>query len=72
VAIRNRELMKQARQDLEGKWGIAAIGTLIYFLTSIRIKHLPVVGDVMSTVVNGVLMVGFHDNYYHIQRLSIK
>jgi len=59
VAIRNRELMKQARQDLKGKWGIAAIGTLIYFLTSLGIDHLPVIGSVLSYVLDGVLTVGY-------------
>ena len=68
MAIRNRELMKQAREDLEEKWGIAAIGTLICFLTSLGIDHLPVVGSVLSFVLDGVLMVGFHDNYCHLQQ----
>ena len=54
----NVDLMKQAREALRGKWGLA-IGTfLVYMLLVGAVNAIPFVGPVASLVVTGPMSLG--------------
>lgn len=54
----NRDIMKQARESLRGKWGLA-IGTfVVFFLISNAASFVPYVGGIGSFIIAGPLMVG--------------
>jgi uncharacterized membrane protein len=59
MATPNRDLMSQARQSLRGKWGVAAIGTLVYALIMGGLNVIPVAGPIAWLIVGGPLMLGW-------------
>ncbi len=58
-AVSNKDLMAQARTALDGNWGKAIGGLLIYLLVLIVLGVIPVLGSVVSFVIGGPLMVGW-------------
>jgi len=54
----NKVLMKQARESLEGKWGLA-IGTfIVYLILSAVLQLVPKVGPVVSIFISGPFALG--------------
>lgn len=54
----NKELMKQARESLSGKWGLA-IGTfLFYMLIMGAVQIVPVLGSIASLIIAGPMALG--------------
>jgi uncharacterized membrane protein len=54
----NAELMKQAREALSGKWGLA-IGTfVVYILIAGITQAVPVAGPIASLIISGPLALG--------------
>lgn len=58
-ATANRDLMTQARAALDGHWGLAIGGVVIFFLIHVALSLVPVLGDLVSFVISGPLMVGW-------------
>ena len=57
-ATTNRVLMAQARDSLNGKWGLA-IGTYIVFmLIMIPIQFIPFAGFIISILISGAMAIG--------------
>jgi len=54
----NRILMKQARESLAGKWGIAVGTFTVYMLIGLIINKIKNAGPIISLVVSGPLVVG--------------
>jgi uncharacterized membrane protein len=59
MATVNAVLMEQARGNLKGKWGIAALGTIIYLIVSVLIGCIPVAGYIIQLVFGGALYFGW-------------
>jgi len=54
----NLILMQMARESLKGKWGLA-IGTLIvYFLITVVLQIIPIIGPIAMLILTGPLSVG--------------
>ena len=54
----NKDLMTQARESLEGKWGLA-IGTfLMYILATGLLQFIPKIGSIVSLIIAGPFAVG--------------
>lgn len=58
-ATPNRDLMAQARSALDGHWGVAIGSLVIYILINIVLTIIPVIGDIVSFVISGPLMLGW-------------
>ena len=54
----NADLMKQARESLTGKWGVAVGATLIYMVIAGAISSIPKAGGVISLLIAGPLCLG--------------
>lgn len=54
----NAILMRQARESLAGKWGLAIGAFAVYFLISMAIGSIKNAGGIISLLVSGPLMVG--------------
>jgi uncharacterized membrane protein len=59
MATVNAVLMEQARGNLKGKWGIAALGTIIYLIIAVLIGFIPVVGYIIQIVFGGAIYLGW-------------
>ena len=58
-ATANRDLMAQARSALDGNWGKAIGGFLIFTLIMCVLAIIPVAGGLISFVISGPMMVGW-------------
>ena len=56
----NRELMAAARDALAGQWGLAIGGSLLYLLVAIVMSIIPYLGNILSFVLSGPLMLGLY------------
>ena len=54
----NADLMRQAREALKGKWGVAVVGNLIFLAVSAGSQFLPWIGGVANLVLSGPLVLG--------------
>ncbi len=54
----NAVLMRQARESLSGKWGIAIGGFVIYMIVSIALQSIPKAGPLIGFLVAGPLALG--------------
>ncbi|MEQ1499812.1 MAG: DUF975 family protein [Parcubacteria group bacterium] len=54
----NKELMRQAREALVGKWGSAVGVTAIYILIVIALQSIPKTGGLFSIIFTGPLTLG--------------
>ena len=58
MTTENKELMKQAREELSGKWGLA-IGTfLVYMLIITTVQLIPYVNVIGSILISGPMALG--------------
>ena len=57
-ASANRDLMAHARTALDGHWGLAIGGLLIYGLIMVALASIPILGQVVGFVISGPLVVG--------------
>ncbi len=55
----NAVLMKQARDSLTGKWGLAVSGSLIYLLIVVAVNAIPKAGGLISLIITGPIYLGF-------------
>lgn len=57
------EIRAEARKSLTGKWGKAALATLVFgiltYVISFILKFIPIVGPIVSIVISPVLSFGF-------------
>ena len=57
------EIRLEARKSLTGKWGKAALATLVFgiltYVISFILSFIPIVGPIVSTVISPVLSFGF-------------
>ncbi|MCB0653973.1 MAG: DUF975 family protein [Saprospiraceae bacterium] len=68
MASENAVLMSQARQSLQGKWGLA-IGTfIVYFLIVGASNGIPFLGNVGSLILGGPMAVGMAIFSLHLGR----
>lgn len=68
MASENAVLMSQARQSLQGKWGLA-IGTfIVYFLIVGASNGIPLLGNVGSLILGGPMAVGIAIFSLHLGR----
>jgi uncharacterized membrane protein len=54
----NRILMRQARESLKGKWGLAVGTFFVYMLVLIAIQRIPKAGPLLSLLIAGPMLVG--------------
>jgi uncharacterized membrane protein len=64
----NKILMKQARESLAGKWGLAVGTTVVYFLINIAIGSLRNPGRLFSLLLSGPFLVGVSFFFLSISR----
>jgi uncharacterized membrane protein len=64
----NKILMKQARESLAGKWGIAVGTTVVYFLINIAIGSLRNPGRLFSLLLSGPFIVGLSFFFLSLSR----
>lgn len=61
--MKANELRASARESLKGKWGKAALLTLVYmilvFIISFLLGLIPVIGQIVNTVISPALTFGF-------------
>ena len=55
----NSVLMKQAREALSGKWGLAIWAFFLYFLITLIIQNIPKVGSFIPLFISGPMALGF-------------
>ncbi len=55
----NKVLMQQAWADLTGRWGMAALATLIYLVITAGIQAITVVGPIASLIISGPMALGY-------------
>ncbi len=55
----NRDLMRQAREALKGRWGLAVGGNVIYLILGMLIQTIPRVGWIGGLIIGGPLMLGW-------------
>ena len=54
----NKVLMAQARQSLEGKWGLAMGTCVVFVLISIVLQQIPVAGGIIDILITGAMTIG--------------
>ena len=54
----NKILMKQAREELAGKWGLAALTFLVYLLITAGIQYIPILGPIAALIIGGPMTLG--------------
>ncbi len=64
----NRDLMRQAREALKGRWGLAIGGSVIYFILAVLISAIPKVGWIGSLIINGPLVLGMSIFFLSLSR----
>lgn len=55
----NRDLMREAREALRNRWGLAVGAVLLYWLVSFAAGAIPYAGVVTGMILSGPLSVGF-------------
>lgn len=55
----NKVLMAQARQSLEGKWGLAMGTCVVYGLIIACIQQIPFIGGIIDLLTRGAISIGF-------------
>jgi len=58
MGTENSVLMKQARETLSGKWGLAVGTFFVYFLIVSAIQVIPIAGPIISLLIAGPMAVG--------------
>ena len=58
MKTQNSVLMKQAREALVGKWGLAVGATFVYILIIIVARSIPKVGFIISLLIGGAMSLG--------------
>ncbi len=58
MAIENMVLMKEARETLAGKWGLAVGGYFLYMFIAIVAGSPEDIGPVLSLVISGPMLLG--------------
>jgi len=65
----NKDLMRQAREALEGKWGLAIGVTLVYMLIAGAASSIfPGVGTIIALVIGGPLALGVSGFFLGLSR----
>lgn len=54
----NAALMKQAREVLDGKWGVAVGGCFLYLLITVLVGEPDDIGPALSLLIDGPMMLG--------------
>jgi len=54
----NAVLMSSARETLKGKWRVPIKVTVIYFLISMLLRVIPIIGPIISIAITGPLAIG--------------
>ncbi len=55
----NKVLMQQAWADLSGKWGTAALATLIYLAITAGLQVIKIVGPIATLIIGGPMALGY-------------
>ncbi len=55
----NKELMAQARNALAGRWGLAAVATLLYIVVMAIAEIIPIAGVVIGLLIGGPFVLGY-------------
>jgi uncharacterized membrane protein len=55
----NRVLMQQAWAELSGKWGAAALATLIYLAITAGLQVIKIVGPIATLIIGGPMALGY-------------
>jgi uncharacterized membrane protein len=58
MATSNKQLMQQARQSLDGKWGLAIGTTLLYTIIVGALQAIPGIGFIAGLVISGPMAYG--------------
>ncbi|HDP35057.1 MAG TPA: DUF975 family protein [Candidatus Hydrogenedentes bacterium] len=64
----NKELMAQARRSLEGRWGVAAGATAVFFLIGFGLEFIPYIGTIVNHVIRGALTIGLSTFFLALAR----
>ena len=56
--VSNKDLMKQARESLSGRWGLAVGTFFVYILIAGGIGVIPIAGGIISLLIGGALALG--------------
>ncbi len=64
----NKVLMAEARETLRGKWKVAVKVTALYFIISLVLRFIPIVGSIGSFIISGPFMLGFAMFYLSFSR----
>jgi uncharacterized membrane protein len=64
----NYILMQQARDCLNGRWGLSIGVTLLYLLLSMVSSSIPMIGGIASLIIEGPLLVGLSIFFISISR----
>ncbi|MCG6201076.1 DUF975 family protein [Psychromonas antarctica] len=64
----NQEITAQARQALNGKWGLVVGAMLIVILLNILSQIVPIVGPIVWLIVSGAFSLGFASLYLNLCR----
>src|SRR6266404_2195320 len=54
----NSVLMKQARESLKGKWGLAVGTYFVYLLITLAVQKIPKVGWLIYLLISGAMLLG--------------
>ncbi len=55
----NKDIMAMARDALQGRWGLAIGGAVIYMLISFAVQMVPYLGGIAMLIIGGPLYLGF-------------
>ena len=54
----NKVLMAQAREAMQGKWGLGVGTTVVFALVMIALQLIPVAGGIIVTLISGAMSIG--------------
>ncbi len=54
----NRDLMRMARESLQGHWGLGVGVTVLYFIIDLGVSFIPFFGFLVSLLISGPMSVG--------------
>jgi len=64
----NKDLMKQARESLSGRWGLAVGAFFVYFLILVAVSLVPILGSIVTLLIGGALALGIATFWLTIAR----
>lgn len=64
----NQEITAQARQSLNGKWGLVVGATLITILLNLISQIIPILGPIVWLIISGAISLGFASLYLNLCR----